>query len=329
MAVTFKTLQSGFIRVLISAVFLVGAVYMLRDKWAASISILRDIHWNLFAFVVLLFICINVIVSLRLFLILRIKKLSVSFKRILYLNFIGLFFNLFLPSALGGDAVKAYYLWKDAHKKIVIISSIVFDRLLGLSSLITIALCALPFFVRHYSDPALVSAILTVSVGFTLCVILFFNGALADRFKFLLKLIPGETWKRKLLEFYEVFSAHRAGGAKLFYCFCLSIAVQLIAIYMGFLISRSIGLNISYTVFMLVVPITGLASMIPSMGGLGVREASLIYFLTQHATAEGATAFALAYSILIYGFGLLCGILFMFFGGKVRMKDLERMDYDR
>ena len=152
------------IRVAISLFFVLICAYLLRDKWKRAVSILRNMDFCIFGLVLFLFIIINLIAASRLYLVLRIQKVGVPIHKVLYLNFVGLFFNLFLPSSLGGDAVKAYYLSKNSGTTMKIVSSIVIDRLLGLSGVICVALSTLPFFVRLYSDPQLVISVSIVSI---------------------------------------------------------------------------------------------------------------------------------------------------------------------
>src|SRR3989338_7393778 len=109
-----KTLKQEIIRISVSILFIAGAVYLLRDKWVHAFEILKGIDVGMFAWVCALFLLINVIVSFRLKLVLRIQEIKVPLARVIYFNFVGLFFNLFLPSALGGDIVKAYYISKDS-----------------------------------------------------------------------------------------------------------------------------------------------------------------------------------------------------------------------
>src|SRR6185503_10701899 len=52
--------------------------------------------------------------------------------------FIGIFANNFLPSTVGGDATKVYYLGRE-HGYRTIVASVVVDRLLGLGSLAVLA----------------------------------------------------------------------------------------------------------------------------------------------------------------------------------------------
>ena len=45
--------------------------------------------------------------------------------------FIGAFFSMFLPTAVGGDLVRWYYLQKYGVKRSEVISSILYERFLG------------------------------------------------------------------------------------------------------------------------------------------------------------------------------------------------------
>lgn len=314
------------LRVCISLIFIFLSVYFLRDKWSESFLILKRLHWGTFALACTLFFVINCIAAYRLHTLLRIQGIAVRLRRVLYLNFIGLFFNLFLPSSVGGDVVKAYYLSKDVGVKIKTISTILVDRMLGLGAVILVALIALPFFTKLYNDSKLISAVLVMAAGFVLIAVFLFNKPLAKKLQFLFNWIPGSFGREKLAEFYHSISRHSEEGPKLFYAFLLSLAIQCLAISMGFIVAKSIGLEVSFLILMVILPVTAIISMLPSCGGLGVREASVIYFLKAYTSVAGATAFILAYDILIYGFGFFCGILYLFFGGRVKRKEIATHD---
>jgi uncharacterized protein (TIRG00374 family) len=234
---------------------------------------------------------------------------------------VGLFFNLFLPSALGGDIVKAYLIGKKSGSHVRAISSVFVDRMLGVAALLSLALMALPFFLRISFDLRLAGVVFMVGTGFGTLVLFFVNPGLARRFRFVKALVPSDLGKRKLSELYDAVSRCRHRPSLLGACYALSFFVQMLGIAMGFVIAKSIGMNVSLLVFALVIPVSAIASMVPSLGGLGVREASVIYFLSPYVSTELAAAYALGFDILIYGFGLVCGILFTVFGGNVRLPE--------
>ena len=317
---------SEFLRIGISLFFIFVAAYFLRDKWHHSIAILKQANWYIFSIACILLGLVNIIVAYRFYRILQVQTIQLPFHRVLYLSFVGLFFNLFLPSALGGDVVKAYYISKESGLKLKSVASIVADRLLGLGATVLVALLALPWFIQQYSDSKVGTFVLLIAAGFGGFILLFLNESLAKKFKFLTQLIPTQVGKRKISEFYYMLANYRHHPIIMGYCLILSLAVQGFVILVGFLTAQSLGVHIPFMIFLIVLPMASIAAMFPSVGGLGVREASLIYFLSRYSSVSEATAFALAYDILIYGFGSFCGILYLLFHGTISIKEVEIND---
>ena len=69
-------------------------------------------------------------------LLIRVRGIIVSFGKLFWINSIGSFLGLFLPSSLGTDIVRGYYLVKNNSEKSVSISSVFVDRVLGMFSLL-------------------------------------------------------------------------------------------------------------------------------------------------------------------------------------------------
>ncbi len=313
-------------RIFISLLFIAGSIYLLRDEWPSALRLLKEINLQIFGFAGSVLVFINVLAGVRLYYVLKIQGIKTVFHRVLFFSFVGLFFNLFLPSSLGGDIVKAYFISKDSGAKLKTVSAILIDRLVGLGAVISIALFTLPVFIKTYADKKLVAAVLLVSAGFIFCSLLFLSRRVARKFRFLIYLIPSELGKKKVSEFYHMIAECRQHFLKLSFCYTLSLFIQMIFIWTGFLISKSIGMNVPFLVFMLILPITGIMAMFPSLGGLGIREASLVYFLTSYASSNTAAAYALASDILVYGFGLFCGILYLVLGGKMQIRGVKIND---
>src|SRR2546427_13119345 len=69
--------------------------------------------------------------------------------------FIEMFFNLFGPSTLGGDLVRALYLGAGPRRRLAF-SSVVFDRASGLVSLVALGALAFLLFPEYRFPPSLV-----------------------------------------------------------------------------------------------------------------------------------------------------------------------------
>jgi uncharacterized protein (TIRG00374 family) len=83
---------------------------------------------------------VEALATMRWQLLLRIQKIRLSWLRAFAIVMIGLFFNILLPGLIGGDAVRLYYVFKQAPgRKTPAALSVVMDRLLGLLSILFLA----------------------------------------------------------------------------------------------------------------------------------------------------------------------------------------------
>ncbi len=73
------------------------------------------------------------------------------------------------------------------------------------------------------------------------------------------------------------------------------------------------------------MPVISIVSMAPSIGGLGVREASVLYLFSRYLSPERALALTLLVDILIYSFSIGSGIWYAFRGG-LKSKELAEME---
>jgi len=221
-------------------------------------------------------------------------KASVHFGRLVELYFVGNFYNAFLPSGFGGDAVRILEIARDVPANVAA-GTVLVDRLTGLLALFLMALLALPFRPETFPDylATLVAGVCLVGLigGFVL-----FEGTLIRRLGSWLPgpLSPvGDGPIAKLLQ-----AIGGCGWRAIFGAFGISIIFNLILVAWWAAAGRALGYdNIPYTYYLLVVPIMSVALLVPSIGGLGVREL-LAEPLFQAAGLTGAQAVAL--SLLVW-----------------------------
>ncbi len=61
-----------------------------------------------------------------------IQDIDVSLRQLFYFYLVGVFFNNFMPSTVGGDLVKMYGLGRQKKNNIAAVSSVFMDRYVGL-----------------------------------------------------------------------------------------------------------------------------------------------------------------------------------------------------
>jgi glycosyltransferase 2 family protein len=85
--------------------------------------------------------------SIRVSLLFHAQRLSLSLWNAIQLTLIGFFFSTFLPGAAGGDLAKLYYATRENEgRRAEVASVLLFDRIIGLLSLVLIPFFFAPFF---------------------------------------------------------------------------------------------------------------------------------------------------------------------------------------
>ena len=88
----------------------------------------------------------------------------------------------------------------------------------------------------------------------------------------------------------------------LLYSFVLSILFQLLRVLLFFAAALLIGEAPSFVYFVALVPIVMFAALLPiSIGGLGVREASLVVLFSHFNLMDGTQTFTVAILVFVSG----------------------------
>jgi hypothetical protein len=124
-------------KVALALVLLALALYLNRRQIAQVFE--REIDWRLYALGLALDVAGVLLAYGRWFLMVRALGLPFRRRDALRLGFIGTFFNVVIPGAIGGDFVKAAYLCREQPRKAPAIASVVIDRLASLLALFLLA----------------------------------------------------------------------------------------------------------------------------------------------------------------------------------------------
>lgn len=208
--------------------------------------------------------------------------------RLFSLYLIGSFFNTLLPGIIGGDAVKAYYLYKDTGKGTPAVASVFMDRYIGFAALMCVGTAAFPFSFHYFKGSP-------IEWLFPLIVLLFVLGSIPAY-----ALRAGRRF-RFIAEVYEYFDSYVIKRGTIAKTFSLSMFVQIINIVSVYLLIIGLDIDLPFLPLLIFIPIITTISTIPiSISGLGVREASFI--LLFHFLGVGpvqATAISFAWFLTI------------------------------
>ncbi len=297
----------NLLKVLVSVVGL--AIVFLTQDLDQAIHFLSEMALEPFLGALFLFLLGLIVKAYRWGSLVWALGVEVGWWRLVSLNFAGVFFGLFLPTGVGGDAVKMYELTRSEAKAAAAISSVVVDRFLGLFVLFAMA------------SLALASSYELVPPEVRILIVVLFIGSLSG-VALLLQRKWIEAWGQRLgldrllgrfrilRELYD--SIHLYGARALLQSTAASVIWNLILILGYYLLGLAVGIELSLATYFLLIPIIAALLVIPSIGGLGIREGATIFLLKQVGVDESqALALALGYDVTLVISALVGAILYI------------------
>lgn len=235
--------------------------------------------------------------------------LGEGFRSYLRFYFVGMFFNFFGPSTLGGDLVRALYLTELTRRRALAFNSVLFDRLSGLVVLIAIGGVAFVAFPQYGLPRPLL--VVTVCLG----IALFTGWWIAPRLARLL-LPPHSRVRRLVANDLAPFWHDRR---MLLAVVVVSLVFHSIQIAAQLVVSEALGLAVPLSYICIFHPLVSVISAVPiSLSGIGLREGGYLYFLKHIGTAPSlAVAYGVAWFAVMLACGLLGGLVFLFSGGRL------------
>jgi hypothetical protein len=209
--------------------------------------------------------------------------------------FVALFAGQFLPAAIGGDAVRVVELGRRTHDAPEAVASVLIDRLVGLVSLVLLAVVAV-LVGGSTARAGVIAAEAAFGAAAALMLALLFSSRLRGAVARFLE--PRAAGRRLAAgqRFYDALHSYRAHRGTLITVGLLALAVQAARIGVIWMLARALGLHVPASVILLAGPVVFAALALPvSLNGIGVREAVFVYFLHGHATRPEAIALGLAF----------------------------------
>ena len=305
-----KKIAFRLVRVCVSVVLLVW-VFLHADV-RTLLDTLSGAHlgWILAAFLVNL--AANVFGAYRWQLLLRSQGRDVAAPYLFGSYLVGLFFNNFLPSTIGGDVVRAASAKKRGGGTLTEnLTVVLVERMIGLLATLSLGGIAALTGEAGRLDPrigwALAAALVVSLAGLYL--------ALSSRVRSLtlrwVEKVPISFVRRTLTKMIAALELFGRARRALVANYVLSLGFQFLLIVHYWVIQFAFHEQVPFVTFVVVVPLVFCVMMLPiGINGLGVRESAFVWFLSR-AGMDPATALALSlasYAIAVAQ-GLLGGVL--------------------
>jgi glycosyltransferase 2 family protein len=247
------------------------------------IDTVREARWPLLVLQCVFYPLGLFIVSLRLKYILAGYNIAVKLRVAFDLNWIGGFFNNFLPTSVGGDLYRIVFLNRlYPQQPAQVVAAVVLDRGLALLAMLLIAGLSSLLFVGEVI-PSTWSVVAIYSMGIVLLVVSFFV-LFADH-QLRLGYTSKYTAANRIINGVNVLLSYPRKKALLMSLVTslLFVGWNILAYYFLFLAFNS---HVSFLVLVFVIPLVSLAGLIPiSINAIGVTEGAAILLFGQFGFA--------------------------------------------
>ena len=225
--------------------------------------------------------------------------------------FASLFINQCVPSYVGGDAYRVYWVYRESHAFSAAVRGVLIDRVSALIALVFMMVVSLPRLFTRFPDQALDTGMMVVAT----------LGVAGTLVFFVCDLLP-RGWRRvRVIDELAVMSAAARhillGSRGALLVGPLAILVHGISALVMYILARDMRLPLAFLDCLLLIPPIMLLSAVPvSISGWGVREGVMVGALGMMGID---VAHALALSVLIGIVTLVNGLVGLWplaFGGE-------------
>ncbi len=290
-----------------------------------TFNLLKGIAPVVIAAAVAFWLANQVIFVSRWKLLLRVQSIHIGFWPALRLHFLGIFYNNCLPSAVGGDLLRAWYVTTHTDKKLEAALSVFVDRFVGISGMILMAtICywlipvegqqdgqqlflkfdLLDKLTKYWWVPALILLIMVVALG-GLIMVSKTRALLVKAFNFLRN--RGLALVGRVHKAMVVYYRHKIA---MLLALVLTFICQGAIIIGMWLVGRDLGIQCPAKYYFVFFPVAWIIGALPiSIGGLGIWEGVLILLFASVAVErDQAQALALVHRAL-WLFGSFPGVI--------------------
>lgn len=305
--------KTSYLSILVRVGIAAVACWLIISKTdiAELIQTFKRLSWPCFFLAVIVFMGALCLIALRWWVFMRAQKIHIPFFMAVKLVYLGQFFTNFMPSAVGGDLIRAWYVSKQTHKKLQAALGVAADRIVGLISLLILAVFSYFVFMRGRTEifhairadgPKAESLLdkLDFSVSHVITVCIFFFGCLFLLFGLFNVRFFLSKANIAIVRFFnhakDVLSVYVEYPFILVFGLLTTIFLQILVILTFCLLGRDLGMDAPIQCYFVFFPIMWVVGSLPlSIAGIGIVEGGLVLLFVQFSGVEQEAATALAF----------------------------------
>jgi uncharacterized protein (TIRG00374 family) len=276
-------------------------------------------------FAILATVCVTWLMAYRWGVILGVRGQRLKTYRLFVYYLIGIFFMNFVPGGgVSGDVARLLYADRDVHDKPFVLSSLIYERLVGLFTLLLLGFGAtvasrgsLPDGRAFYLGEAILALALLAS---TVLMSEVLSSRVAQMILWLSRKLKMERFGSAASRTLEAVSELRKHKRMLFFTVLLSVAIRVVWGLGCYTVALAMNLPLSFPVVFSFISLVDMIRMLPTWGGgIGVREWALVgLFAGAGIGREQALLFALLVFAPILLNAIIGGILYTSSAGLLK-----------
>lgn len=293
--------MSKRLRLAISVLLLTWIAW--KTDWSAVVPAVARMNVSLWLAAVGALIAAQAVSAWRWQMLARPLGFERSVPQLLSYYFIGMYFNLLLPTSVGGDVVRAWYLGGKGGRRLAALAAVFVDRFSGLLVLLGLACVG-----ALWLPPDLPAWIAGFVWGTAACAVV---GIAAAPLLARLGDGPSRRLHKVRLALATLTAPRLLIGSTL-----LSLGVQAANVLLVVLLGEAIGAPVPFAYYWVLVPMVTLLTMLPvSINGTGVREGAMVLFLAPLGIPETtAVPLGLLWFTVFLAASLVGGLVYL--GGR-------------
>jgi len=301
--------------VIIKTVVSVGLIALILSRIDINQDFkqLQELSLSFIAFSLLFYTVLQWLSCMRWQIILASTQHSIPIRLLLSSYFAGMFLNIFLPGALGGDVYRIYQVAQKTKDSEIALVSVFLERFTGLAALSALAVFGLPAAFQLIGSWDIILLFFTCVAALVGGVLIIISPRLLIWTEpLLLKLRLNGVAARfaKIQLLLRKFAQHRQA---LMLSMGLSFFLQLGIVYYHYLVAQQLKISISYLELLIFVPIIVVVTLLPvSLGGLGLKEGVWVYLFSRIGlTADQALLLSITITLQSWLLSLPGGLILL------------------
>ncbi len=238
-----------------------------------------NIDFRFFPLIIVLLFINTVLSALKWQILLRCDSVHLPLLSLTVTYLIGSFYNLFLPSNIGGDSYRIYDVARQSNQTVRSAASVFADRFSGFLALVILGLLSSIIVAVRIGNPLFFIGPLVIFCLLVIILLALYKQTPIRFFLALTRLDRIEMVTRVVEKFFLSFEKYGANRRVLGQVMLISFCFQFSVICVVYFLALSLHASVSFFYFSAFVPLITLMEALPiSIYGLGIRDVGYVWF---------------------------------------------------